>query len=129
MKLDRNTNQDGTGKYALVQMRKLVPVLNSTDGDPKSQIIAEAFMMLLRDGYITLGDESPGDQFFVMKYKDRFTHSGLHAYAVAVSGEAQALRDLTLDRSNKESDELDEFAREIFVEARKAKELGVFIPD
>ena len=54
MKLDRNVNPDGKGKYALIN---------------------------LRTNQVQWGD---GDQFFVIKYKDEFAAPALRAYADAV---------------------------------------------
>src|SRR5690349_2844789 len=100
MNLDRNTNRGGHGKYALVNMRKIVPTLNALDEYSKDvqrvdkmpsafdMSILAAFERLVHNGIITLGNETPGDQFFVMKYKDKFTAPALHAYAIQVMAEA-----------------------------------------
>lgn len=123
MKLDRNVNRGGHGKYALVNMRKVVPMLDAAA--PMNRDIEEyppelkAFMLLVEKGIITLGNETPGDQFFVMKYKDKFTHDGLSAYAGAVMREGFRTRDASLH----------EYADQIMAEAAAAKELGNRIPD
>lgn len=121
MKLDRNTNRGGRGKYALVNMRKLIPLIDKCNAEPESwhDKRVEAFELLVREGIITLGNESPGEQFFVMKYKDKFTSPALHAYAI--QAEAEAI---------KSSDpELKEYAAEMFKEAKEAEKLGNRIPD
>jgi hypothetical protein len=56
MKLDRNTNVDGKGKYALIN---------------------------LRTNKIEYGNEN-NNQFFVMKYKDCFAVDGLRGYLNSV---------------------------------------------
>lgn len=62
MKLDRNINPDGKGKYALINLRK-----NTVEwGEP--------------------------DQFFVIKYKDEFAAAALEAYAEAVRSKANMLK-------------------------------------
>lgn len=138
MTLDRNTNVGGRGKYALVHMRKLIPALDLVAKIEARKCItekwsmddvrdAEAFERLVESGIITLGNESPGDQFFVMKYKDCFTASGLHAYAIAVKGRATALR--KHNSNNPMSEELDEYAEQMFLEAKQAERVGVRIPD
>lgn len=123
MKLDRNKNENGTGKYALVNLRKLTPVLEkgSKTGELTDDEAAavKSFSTLLRLGYITLGNETPGDQFFVMKYKDKFTAPALHAYAIQAEAEAIITH----------SSELKEFAQEMFIEAKNAEKLGKKIPD
>lgn len=39
MNLDRNTNQDGTGKYALIHMRKLTPECKQALIETKRQAV------------------------------------------------------------------------------------------
>ena len=119
MQLDRNTNRGGAGKYALVNMRKLLPLIDTPDPTIKEQDVVACFDKLFRAGIITLGNESPGDQFFVMKYKDKFTAPALQAYAVMAHAEADALNDASLK----------EFANQISAEARVARDLGNRIPD
>lgn len=63
MKLDRNNNPTGKGKYALLNMRT---------------------------NKVEYGDEC---QFFVIKYKDQFAEAALRAYAHAVRAEAAGLQD------------------------------------
>jgi hypothetical protein len=116
MKLDRNINKDGRGKYALVNIREL-------DGFAEDSVVRNCFDVLRNSGVITLGNESPGEQFFVMKYKDRFTASGLFAYAQAI---CDYLRD-ELDDGKRAS--LLEFQLEIEEEAKRASLLGRKIPD
>src|SRR5688572_14400900 len=97
MKLDRNVNRGGHGKYALVNMRKLVPIIEAIEGRPEAgagfqaplPTIPEmedlrAFTRLVERGVISLGNETPGDQFFVLKYKDQFTAPALQAYVDAI---------------------------------------------
>lgn len=120
MKLDRNINRGGGGKYALVNMRKLLPLLDKeAGGELSTEEIGtlHCFRVLVQNGVITLGNESPGEQFFVMKYKDKFTAPALIAYANAVRLEAVV------------GDGLWEYANQIRDEALKAQGLGVRIPD
>lgn len=58
MKLDRNINPDGKGKYALIN---------------------------LRTNQVQWGGDN---QFFVIKYKDEFAAPALRAYAMAVLAKA-----------------------------------------
>ena len=128
MKLDRNTNRGGRGKYALVNMRQMIPLLDRGEDHNleandvqhlKDQMAIHAFNLLVERGIITLGNETPGDQFFVMKYKDKFTHEGLLAYAEAASVEA----------GKSGSYELLDYANQIMQESYLAKNLGNRIPD
>lgn len=132
MKLDRNTNRGGRGKYALVNMRKLIPLLDKEPpvGGSVASIEAatvSAFELLVAQGIITLGNESPGEQFFVMKYKDKFTAKALFAYADAVRTHADRLREFNPE--NPQSDSLDEYAAQMKSEAINALQLGNRIPD
>lgn len=113
MKLDRNVNPDGKGKYALINLR------NNT---------------------VCWGGD---DQFFVIKYKDAFASQALYAYAEAVSNKAVQLESLLkfkLRRTvsgrmkNKKLQEqiasLREYALEMFDESELARRWpGQKIPD
>jgi DNA-binding ferritin-like protein len=72
MKLDRNINKDGRGKYALIQLRKVGPV--------PAKEVQDALQLLHEWNIIHWGNESPGDQFFVVKYKDQFAYGALRGY-------------------------------------------------
>jgi hypothetical protein len=118
MKLDRNINKDGRGKYALVNIREL-------DGFAEDSVVRNCFDVLRNSGVITLGNESPGDQFFVMKYKDVFTAPALAAYA-------RAIRDYLREHdglNNVARGSLQEFMLEIMEEAKRASITGTKIPD
>lgn len=97
MRLDRNINPDGKGKYALINLRK---------------------------NTVEWGNEAPGEQFFVMKYKDIFTAPALDAYAKAVRTDATALA----ESDPKTANSLFEYAEEMEREAYKARTAGVKIP-
>lgn len=129
MQLDRNTNRGGRGKYALVNMRKVIPLLEDRDGTiaPESNPILAAIEVLVKEGVVTFGNETPGDQFFVMKYKDKFTHAALNAYADAVNQEAHYQQGMVRDLNA--ADELAKYASQIRAEAKEAKALGTRIPD
>lgn len=120
MKLDRNINTSGWGKYALVNMRKLGPMIDGSQNTAENFKCIEAYYILKDNGFITEGNESPGDQFFVMKYKDKFTAPALHAYAIQVMAEANG------PNGNME---LCEYAEQMFIEAKEAAKLGNRIPD
>lgn len=129
MKLDRNTNPKGHGKYALVNMRKFYPIFEADQSNPlvrsgkeASDPIVTAFQLLVKEGIISLGNETPGDQFFVMKYKDKFTSSGLRGYAEAI------IKELA-DLEGPQFSSLAEYAQQIISEANAAHEIGNRIPD
>ncbi len=119
MKLDRNKNTDGRGKYALIQMRELsfaksAQIYNNA-GDPKEDITIPA-------NAIRSGAESPGDQFFVLKYKDKFAADALFAYANSVLSHARSLP------TGDEQDSLMEYGGEMIDEANLALRAGNKIP-
>lgn len=106
MKLDRNINEDGRGKYALIHIRKLHEI---TACDLIYNPMDSRDVTLPRDSIGIGGD--PSEQFFVLKYKDEFAYQALVAYARAVMSKGQR------SESEKEFTDLKEFADEIFKEA------------
>lgn len=72
MKLDRNINPDGKGKYALVRLR----------GDLSPQAI-EALRVLEAEGRIDYGTVGSSEEFFPIKLKDKYAAIALYAYASA----------------------------------------------
>ena len=123
MKLDRNINSDGGGKYALVHMRKLRAILEGSPHNMNTQAVSHAVELLIDQGVVSLGDESPEDQFFVMKYKDKFTPDGLRGYAESVARELKKPLDPHVRRH------LVEYAEEMFSQAHQARQTGSRIPD
>lgn len=129
MKLDRNKNPDGRGKYALVQMRELGPdeceLLRTRAGDDEKMITLPA-------SAFRTGAESPGDMFFVLKYKDQFAAAALRAYARAVREEVAHLLILDANDPNgpsaEQRRELEEYACEIDAEGRLAHCAGNQLP-
>jgi len=116
MKLDRNINPDGKGRYALIHLRKCTPTIEESGLLGKILICdAEAVSFGNPNG------DTPGEQFFVLKYKDKFASEALNAYAGSVRNEAWRLRGL--DQID-EAEQLEEFASEVEEEARKARALG-----
>lgn len=72
MKLDRNINPDGTGKYALILQRK-------------TPFVSRPFspgMVLMREESIDFGN-TPETEFFVIRLKDIYAPAALIAYAEA----------------------------------------------
>jgi hypothetical protein len=76
MRLDRNTNRNGRGKYALIKLRvgwpKLWPVFSFLS-IPK---------MLVPEAAVDFGD-TPDSEFFVIRLKDKYAQPALEAYAIA----------------------------------------------
>lgn len=78
MKLDRNDNADGVGKYALINLRRY--------RDLPADKAQEAFDLLGKLdalGVIDKGARGASDEFFVIKLKDKYAAPALTAYANA----------------------------------------------
>jgi hypothetical protein len=76
MQLDRNVNPTGLGKYALVLVRKM---LQDTEHTAE---IGEALSVLEKYGIIDWGQR--GNDFFVIRLKDRNAAPALDAYARSI---------------------------------------------
>ena len=104
MKLDHNTNPDGRGKYALINLRKLQAPLQGAciempDGSRFYHIPEDA---------VEWGN-TVADEFFVLKLKDRFAGVALRAYAAAVLAHSEDLRRHAVPQAG----EWEEYAEEI----------------
>lgn len=72
MKLDRNLNMDGKGKYALIKLREL-------DSMPRSpEVLAQA--IIDNPDLVDFGD-TDDSEFFVIRLKDKHAAPALIAYA------------------------------------------------
>lgn len=78
MKLDRNLNANGRGKYALVKLRELA------NEDKFNDEVYQAINMLIGLGIIDLGNTT-ATEFFVIRLKDKYAFPALAAYALAAS--------------------------------------------
>lgn len=80
MKLDRNENGNGRGKYALLLLRKLADFESGTFRELAPNI-ASAIETLDKAGLIDWGIVGTESEFFVIKLKDHNATESLHAYA------------------------------------------------
>lgn len=78
MRLDRNTNPDGRGKYALIKLRQ--------DNILHHLKIPNVVTVPVLAGAIDVGD-TPETEFFVIRLKDKNAANALHAYAVSCRGD------------------------------------------
>lgn len=74
MKLDRNINKDGKGKYALVRLR------NINKGDEAYALLARLHEL----GHLDWGCTGQPDEFFVIKLRDKYSPNAITAYSDAV---------------------------------------------
>lgn len=84
MKLDRNTNKNGLGKYALVLLRK-IKGLPSIVLDP----ISSQRSFLVPEHALDLGNTTDTD-FFVIRLRDKCAPAALFAYADAALAEGMS---------------------------------------
>lgn len=91
MKLDRNINQSGKGKYALVRLRGIEA------GSEAHKLLWQLYDL----GVLDWGMVGDPDEFFVMKLKDKFSYRGLLGYMKGIELEetpefefAQAILDM-----------------------------------
>lgn len=85
MKLDRNLNDSGRGKYGLIKNRELrLCLLKAANGGDavveEAAEIVKAVALLERVGIIDWGT-TPETEFFVMRLKDSAASAGLRSYA------------------------------------------------
>ena len=90
MKLDRNTNSTGKGKYALINLRKI-------GGDPRTpEDMTEAIKASPQS--IEFGFVGAPDEFWLIKLKDKYAAAALTAYADAAQADdpeyAQQVREM-----------------------------------
>lgn len=75
MRLDRNSNSDGRGKYALLKLRKIEGAYPSEENR-----VNDAVKTLERSGVLDWGDDDDSE-FFVIRLKDINAEEALLAYA------------------------------------------------
>jgi hypothetical protein len=119
MKLDRNVNPNKEGKYALIKVRKIKEL------SPENYVTVTEMLDFLHDhGVLQWGNECPDQQFFVMKYGDRFTAPALMAYS-----QSARLSACSPEFGNATHHSLLEYADQIQDEAIEAYQVGKKLPD
>jgi hypothetical protein len=82
MKLDRNINPNGIGKYALLKLRMLENVRDPGAFGELASSVAKALELLEMDGILDWGN-TPQTDFMVIRLKDKYAQAALRAYADA----------------------------------------------
>lgn len=80
MKMDRNLNADGTGKYALIKLRNM-PTGDDVLARQANAEVHAALVVLNGHGMLDWGNVHSESEFFVIRLKDRFAKAALIAYA------------------------------------------------
>lgn len=87
MKMDRNLNDDGTGKYLVVNLRKLdAQAGHAGTFERWSAGVQQALDTLESLGVLEWGAPGSEDEFFLLKLKDRHAGAALTAYADSIEG-------------------------------------------
>ena len=88
MRMDRNENADGCGKYAVVNLRRLNALcgVGETSRRWPPDIVA-AMRTLEKAGVLEWGAVGQPDEFFLVKLKDKHAQAALGAYAWSVSAD------------------------------------------
>lgn len=82
MKLDRNINDDGMGKYALILMRRLSECETGAIFGPRwTHKVQQAIVTLEKVGALDWGTAGTDAEFFLIRLKDRHAAAALSAYA------------------------------------------------
>jgi hypothetical protein len=79
MKLDRNINSDGMGKYALIKLRNYPARLNA-QGRAR---VDDALSILQDFKMLDFGNVGSESEFMVIKLKDKYARVALVAYSEA----------------------------------------------
>lgn len=115
MKMDRNLNADGRGKYALILMRNMPPV-----GGLQRDAVEKAFETLQQAGMLDYGAAESPSEFFLIRLKDKYAMDALAAYADAVMRESRVATDPAKEK------DLYEWAIEVRRLVARAGELSPF---
>lgn len=85
--MDRNMNDDGTGKYAVINLRKLNEVCGHAGVFERwSPAVEQALKTLEEVGALEWGRVGEPDEFFLIKLKDLFASGALRGYAAMADG-------------------------------------------
>lgn len=82
MKMDRNINTDGQGKYALLRLRTLDQYRPDSIMDDSP--VFDAITLLETEGILDWGNVGTESEFFVIRLKDRNARAALTAYADSI---------------------------------------------
>lgn len=87
MKMDRNENLDGVGKYAIINLRKLTEKCDGGTFRRWSPEVEQALNILESVGVLEWGRTGEADEFFLIKLKDKHAQAPLFAYAASAKVE------------------------------------------
>lgn len=89
MKLDRNINGDGRGKYGLILQRRRTEIAQQHAGlGSLSEAVEAAIRVLEIAGVVDWGN-TVDSEFFVIRLKDLGARAALNAYAAVFMGKGE----------------------------------------
>lgn len=99
MRLDRNINGTGRGKYGLIKTRRLAewenPITSRTPTeDFRRRAVLDAIEVLQLAGVLDWGPAGTESEFFVIKLRDEYAREALMAYGNAVEDDQQYADDI-----------------------------------
>lgn len=98
MKMDRNENEDGCGKYAVINLRKLNRLAGHIDAFQRwTPEVQGALDTLETAGVLEWGGIGGPDEFFLVKLKDKHSTAALIAYAESVRKDDAEFADEVLE--------------------------------
>lgn len=102
MKLDRDLNKDGCGKYAIINLRKLNDLCGHASPFQRwTPEVAQAIKTLEETGALEWGRTGAPDEFFLIKLKDKYAKHALEQYAAAVGSDDPEYSDAVFDLSKR----------------------------
>lgn len=95
MRLDRNINPNGRGKYALLKLRKLDDYTEHGPFGDLAAPVADAIKVLETAGILDWGN-TVGSEFFVIRLKDKYADDALFRYSLSAKydGEIDYAREI-----------------------------------
>lgn len=85
MKLDRNNNPGGKGKYALIKLRNYPASIRAIERGRVDMALA-----ILQDvGMLDYGIPGTESEFMVIRLKDKYAQDALREYAVAAESDGE----------------------------------------
>jgi len=87
MKMDRDINDDGGGKYAVINLRRLNSVAAGSGPFQRwSPQVEQALKTLEEAGALEWGRVGERDEFFLVKMRDQFAPGAIRGYAAMADG-------------------------------------------
>ena len=100
MKLDRNINSNGMGKYALLKLRILDDCRSEGAFGKVAPAVSGALEILEKNGILDWGN-TPQSEFMVIRLKDKYAQAALRAYATEAAHDDTEYANEILEMANR----------------------------